>query len=519
MVFYEEQTFYGLLFASLPAVLSAYFFFVKEKKNVAIALLVFSALLLRLVMISLDPFVHEWDERFHALVAKNMMVNPFKPMLYVHPVFPYDPEMWSNNHIWVHKQPLFLWQMALSMKIFGISTFALRLPSAILGAIMVWLVYDCGRKWIRDDKVAYLAAFLSMFAYQALELTSGWQSLEHNDMIFLFYMTCTYWAFTRYVHSGYSFKWAIWIGVFAGLAILNKWLVGLLIFGGWGLYILISDHRREWRMYRQLADAVLASCLVFGPWQLYILRAFPVESAIAFKHNRLHMTSDLGHEGTAFFHLDFLSVAYHKVLLFFLGIGLLSLIWNKTTDKKISVSFVAMIVVVFGFFSLFVATKMPALVYPVSSLILIIMALGIFSLSRVIFNYMGFTGEYRKQLFLLITLAAGLYSLKPMDIIQQRAVTNSWRNAKIHNVSVFKRLDEDTLSDRIILNCRKYDNIEAMFYKNVTAYISWPQEAVFDSMQQQGYKFSAFEYENNHAPFPKYTVGKSDILIWKEKLR
>lgn len=75
-------------------------------------LLLFGAIGVRLFMITIDPFLHDWDERFHAIVAKNMITYPFKPMLFVNPVLPYDYRAWCCNHIWVHKQPLFLWQMA-----------------------------------------------------------------------------------------------------------------------------------------------------------------------------------------------------------------------------------------------------------------------------------------------------------------------------------------------------------------------------------------------------------------------
>src|SRR5690606_13679809 len=150
MIFYEQETLIGLCWAALPALLSLYFYFWQKDEKSAILLLLLSALMVRLVMISLDPFIHEWDERYHALVAKNMMTNPFKPMLITDPIFPYDVNDWSGNHIWVHKQPLFLWQMALSMKIFGVSPFAVRLPSAILGTVAVFFIYDIVRKWISD---------------------------------------------------------------------------------------------------------------------------------------------------------------------------------------------------------------------------------------------------------------------------------------------------------------------------------------------------------------------------------
>jgi 4-amino-4-deoxy-L-arabinose transferase-like glycosyltransferase len=519
MLFYERETLAGLLVASVPAIFSVYFFFIREKKDLAMGLLILSAFMLRLLMISLDPYVHEWDERFHALVAKNMMDHPFKPMLITNHIMAYDPHDWGYNHIWVHKQPLFLWQMALSMKIFGVSPIALRLPSAIMGTIMVWLIYDMGRKWIKDDTVAFLAAYLAGFAYYALEMISGWMSLEHNDLAFLFYMTCTFWAFTRYLHSDKKIKWSLLIGVFAGLAILNKWLVGLLIFGGFGLYLLLSDQRFNYKKYLQIGVAVLTACIVFGPWQLYILKVFPAESAIAFEYNRKHMIDSLGHPGNAFFHFNFLSIAYHKVLLGFSLIGLYGLFTKKDLDTKLSVSFVAMIVVIFSFFSFFVATKMPAFVYPVSSLIMILMALGVVTSARGIFNYLKIMPVHQKELFCMLTLLVGFYSLKPSAIIDQRAESNVVRNNKINNANVYRHLEDRITSEYVILNCRPYENIELMFYKDANAYHWYPDASTQDSLKQLGHKFAAFQYLNDPQQLPEFMTRDSTILILERGLK
>ena len=131
MIFNETSTTVGLLVMSVPAVVAAYLHFVKDKQKAAIILLLASAFLLRLLMISLDPYLHEWDERIHALVAKHMIIDPFKPMLIPEHLLPFDKNDVSYTDIWVHKQPLFLWQMALSMKLFGVNLVAMRLPSAL----------------------------------------------------------------------------------------------------------------------------------------------------------------------------------------------------------------------------------------------------------------------------------------------------------------------------------------------------------------------------------------------------
>ena len=60
---------------------------------------------IRLFMAHIDPFLHNWDERFHAIVAENMMKQPFKPMLYSQTFINYDPNSWCCNTVWLHKQP------------------------------------------------------------------------------------------------------------------------------------------------------------------------------------------------------------------------------------------------------------------------------------------------------------------------------------------------------------------------------------------------------------------------------
>ena len=69
----------------------------------------------------LDPYLHPWDERFHAVVAKRMLDDPFTPRLYPDTVVAADYGEWDRAHVWLHKQPLFMWCMSLSMAVFGSS--------------------------------------------------------------------------------------------------------------------------------------------------------------------------------------------------------------------------------------------------------------------------------------------------------------------------------------------------------------------------------------------------------------
>lgn len=204
--------------------------FYKGVEKWALVLLFLAAFLLRMCMISLDPFLNKWDERFHALVAKNMMEHPFMPMLRKDAILPFNYGDWSGNHIWLHKQPFFLWQMAMSLKVFGINEFAVRFPGALMGAIQILFIYRIG-KLVLNNQTGYLSALLFAGSYFQLQQTSGLIGMDQNDIAFGFYTIASIWALIEFNYSHKKY-WILLIGLFSGIAILNKWLTGLLVYAG-----------------------------------------------------------------------------------------------------------------------------------------------------------------------------------------------------------------------------------------------------------------------------------------------
>ncbi|PCH69138.1 MAG: hypothetical protein COC01_02295, partial [Bacteroidetes bacterium] len=153
----------------------------KDKNKLSIILLLVGAFGIRMFMASLDPFLHLWDEKFHALVAKNMLSNPFEPMLYTDPVMPYDFKSWVSNHIWLHKQPFFLWQIALCFKLFGVNEFVLRIPSVLMSTLQVYFIYRIGKISLNKN-IGYYAAFLFCLSNYFIEMVSGSIIMDHNDV-------------------------------------------------------------------------------------------------------------------------------------------------------------------------------------------------------------------------------------------------------------------------------------------------------------------------------------------------
>ncbi len=518
MILYQNGTLLGLVLTSLPGVAGVYLYYRTPYRKTAFSLLLLSAFLIRLLMISLDPFLHDWDERFHAIVAKNMMDFPFKPMMVVHPVFAYNYQDWWNSHIWVHKQPLFTWQMALSMKIFGVHPVAMRLPMAIMGILAIWMIRDIAKRWTRNDEIAFIASFLVTYAWYGLEMVAGNMSLDHNDFTFYFYITAGIWAWSKYNGSAKPLKWAVITGIFVGCAILVKWLTAFLVFGGWGLFIVLSPKRRGLlKSYWHIGLAFLVCCIVFIPWQLYIMYRFPLESAWSYHYNAAHFYRDLGHEGPWYYHFSILYFLYHNLLIGFLIIGIFGVLISKEVDRKLSIAYISMIVVIYVFFS-FVLTRMPGFVFPVSGLMFILMASGFYLLFQAPPLFIKSWNKIRPYVVPTLLLFLGFLCLRPGKIIGSRNKDNAYRNRKINNTLIYKHIDTAIINNYVIINCPNHEQLELMFHSGGNAYLSYPTEHVLDSLQAAGFKFAAFEF-NPQSLLPSYILNDPDILKMKYTLQ
>jgi 4-amino-4-deoxy-L-arabinose transferase-like glycosyltransferase len=132
------------------------------------------------------PAIKPLDEVFHAIVARNFLKHPFTPTLVDHPYLPFNSSDWTSNHIWLHKPPLAMWQIALFDSILGVTTLSLRLPSAILSTLACGLTYLIGVRLL-DRPAALIAVALQAFNPVILMLVQGYVFSDHVDISLLFW--------------------------------------------------------------------------------------------------------------------------------------------------------------------------------------------------------------------------------------------------------------------------------------------------------------------------------------------
>lgn len=267
-------------------------------RPLAVALIVLGGFVLGLGM-ALDDFLHPWDERYHALVAQNLGAHPLVPTLYDAPTGA-SPGAWPRGHVWLHKPPLALWLMAGTLGLLGPCELAVRLPSLLLFAAATWATFRIGAE-LFDRQVGLVAAGLYAIQGRLLAQASGRVATDHPDSVLASLVALGALAALVQVRRQ-SRGLALLVGVIAGLAVLTKWLPGLLVLGLWG--IAMPWHERPRRCALDLGLGAMACAALTVPWHLYIRSVFPVEAAVEAAYAWRHLWHPLeGHGGGPFWHL------------------------------------------------------------------------------------------------------------------------------------------------------------------------------------------------------------------------
>ena len=509
------------------------FFYYAKKERLALLLLTLGGMCLSVFASLTDPFLHLWDERFHALVAKNCMETPLMPRLYPElPIEEFNPLRWSHAYVWLHKQPLFIWQIALCFKLFGVSEFTLRLPSVIMATLMVPLCYRIGKLFI-DRRLGYYTAFAAAFSWFLLDLVSGNGVSDHNNVCFVFYVTASVWSWMEYVRSGRKWGWAVVTGVLSGCAILTKWLTGLLVYLVWGLYLL-SKYRfrlKEWKIAQYVA-ALAITVAVFLPWQIFTMKAYPEVAKWEMEYNSSHFARALeGHQQDCDFYLKTLPFIYigdkdydeltskaieftpkriFHILILFAGFGLL--VWRAEKWEK-RIPLLVTVLFIYLFFSM-AGTKLSA--YPFC-----VCAVGFMSIGMVCCFL-----EEIIQKFLKNKIAAFAVWFPLMAFIALYQFNFTWyrhhhisryvwgRSYLIDNVQDYKRLQKILPPKTILFNVRAKNDwhnnctpVEAMFYTDAICYCFTPTEEQLQMLKAQGYHIAVL----THLPVPDYMMADDEV--------
>lgn len=511
--YFSEDQLTPLLISGVILITAIFTF--RKSENLGLSLLVIGAIFIGYFAGNLNHYLELWDEQFHALVAKNMSSTPLTPRLFPEAVLPYNYTHWTYNYIWLHKQPMFLWQMALSIKLFGANEMAIRIPSILLHAVIPLFVYRIGKISIGKE-VGFIAAVLITTSYFPLELITGEFATDHNDISFLFYVTGSFWAWFEYQRSK-EFKYIVFLGLFAGGAVLVKWLMGLIVYVIWTITNLLSLRLATFKKEHILPmiQSSFVSLLVFLPWQIYIHLKYPKEASYELGLNGQHFFQAVeGHTGNFSYHFnEGLSTLYGSgdAIPFMILVGLILLIW-KSNNLKMGIFIGVSVVFVYVFFSI-AATKMLAFT-------IIVMPFLYLGLATLISFTIQLISEKLKRPTLYsivipaITILLG-YTAINLNRLESKHTNKEPKEKQDWSMKTDQKeliLDlKRTLNDGkyVIFNCNLsfYSNIPIMFYTDHIAYLHVPSREDIDIVKKKKLKIAIYNAGN----LPEYILDDNSI--------
>ena len=174
----------------------------------------------------------------------------------------------AGNSITVDKPPASLWPMALSVRLLGLSTFAMLLPQVLMGIGTVAVVHATVRRWFGHTAALLAGAALALTPVAVLMFR-----FNNPDALLTLLMALAVWATLRALEAG-SIRWITLAGVFVGVGFLTKSLQVLLVVPAVAaVWMLCADTTVRRRLLGGLASA--AAFLVSAGWWVAIVELVP----------------------------------------------------------------------------------------------------------------------------------------------------------------------------------------------------------------------------------------------------
>ena len=174
----------------------------------------------------------------------------------------------AGNSITVDKPPASLWFMALSVRIFGLSSFSILLPEALMGVATVGVLYATLRRRFSAGTALLGGAVLALTPVAALMFR-----FNNPDALLVLLLTLAAYFTLRAIDDG-RLRWMLWAGVMVGLGFLTKQLQVLLIVPPIALVFLwASPLKIGKRMLHALAG--LGAMVVSAGWWVAIVELVP----------------------------------------------------------------------------------------------------------------------------------------------------------------------------------------------------------------------------------------------------
>lgn len=487
-----ENQILGLLVVTL-CIIGFFFAWKVYRKNrlyLSLFLILLCGLTMRIYMAS-DRYLHEWDERYHALVAKNLIHHPLKPTLYDNIIIQNDYRLWIANNVWLHKPTVPLWVISASIYAFGSNEFAVRLPSLLLSLLAIYLTFLIGCI-LFDKRIGLLAAFFQSINGIVLEVAGGKLASDHVETFFdvfievaILFCIISIVKKNRYYYSFIS-------GIFIGLAIISKWFPAMLVFPVWLIGAVFSKKYTLKEIISHLLIMALG-CVIFAvPWFMFFLLQYPKEARWEIYRSVVAYSESIEGWGAEWwYYINYVEIIFGEIVYIPLIFAIYRLIKDqKDWALKLLTTWWVIPVIIFSFG----VTKRHTYLLISAPAYFIITAWYWFYLKDTLLNKKYY---WLKILVLILLIALPIrLTIERMKPFNRVDMNPKW-------VQDIRQLNQQIKDKKVVIFNSEHP-IETMFYTNFVAYSGTPDSTIINKFNSLSY--TLYKYQNGlpeRLPMPK----------------
>ncbi|WP_180686832.1 ArnT family glycosyltransferase [Streptomyces gossypiisoli] len=177
----------------------------------------------------------------------------------------------AANAITVDKPPASLWPMALSVRLFGLNSFAILFPQVLMAVATAGVLYASVRR-----RFPAVAGLLTMAVFALTPVAALMFRFNNPDAALALLMATAVYCTQRALDKAQT-RWLVWAGVAIGFAFLVKTLQAFLILPMLALVYVVLAPTTVRRRIGQVLLAGLAMVLA-GGWWVAIVELWPASS-------------------------------------------------------------------------------------------------------------------------------------------------------------------------------------------------------------------------------------------------
>ncbi len=191
----------------------------------------------------------------------------------------------AGNSITVDKPPASLWVMGLSVRLFGLSSWSILVPQALMGVASVAILtrtvvralgFDAATRTLRPSLTASLAGLLAGFTLAVTPAAALMFRFNNPDALLVLLEVVAAYCVVRATQDG-SRTWLALAGVAIGFGFLTKMLQAFIVLPGFVIAYAVAAPVR-WR--RRIVDLLVAfgAMVVSAGWYVAIVELVPASA-------------------------------------------------------------------------------------------------------------------------------------------------------------------------------------------------------------------------------------------------